>query len=126
MPRSTLIFDGDCGVCTWSVDQLKRWVNPRAQVVAWQQTDLRALGVTEAECQRAVQFVDESGEHVGGGRAVAAVLKASPPPWPALGFVLDLPGIRRVTDFGYRVIAANRYRLPGSTPACQLPLPTAA
>jgi predicted DCC family thiol-disulfide oxidoreductase YuxK len=31
-----------------------------------------------------------------------------------------LPGVRRVADVVYRAVAANRYRLPGGTPACRV------
>jgi predicted DCC family thiol-disulfide oxidoreductase YuxK len=31
------------------------------------------------------------------------------------------PGIRVLSAAGYRLVAKNRHRLPGGTPACELP-----
>ena len=123
MSEATLVFDGDCAFCTWSVDQAKRWVRPRARIVAWQHADLARLGLTEEQCQLAVQWVTSGGVVRSGGRAVAAALRSGRAPWPALGALADVPGIAQIVDALYRLIAANRYRLPGSTPACKLPAP---
>lgn len=121
-----LIFDGDCGFCTMSVDFMKRWIRPRAQIVAWQFADLNALGLTQIECTEAVQWVPTSGEHTSGAAAVAHVLRASPAPWPIAGFTMAAPIIRVVADRIYTLIAKNRYRLPGSTPACKVAAQPAA
>ena len=124
--ETTLVFDGDCGFCTWSVDMAKKWIRPRARIVPWQRADLAALGLTEEQCQLAVQWVSASGDVRAGGRAVAALLRSSPAPWPVLGALADVPGIAQLVDALYRLIAANRYRLPGSTPACRLPAPSSS
>lgn len=120
--QPTLVFDGDCGFCTMVVNLVRSWVRPNAAIVDWQRTDLESLGVTEDECIQAIQWVEPDGSHLSGGRAAAATLKAAPQPWPIVGTVMDLPGISRGIDVAYKLIAANRYRLPGSTPACKIPL----
>jgi predicted DCC family thiol-disulfide oxidoreductase YuxK len=38
--------------------------------------------------------------------------------WRIAGRALLLPGISSIAARAYRLIAANRYRLPGGTPAC--------
>lgn len=123
--EGTLLFDGDCGFCTWVVGQARRWLRPRATIVHWQGADLGALGVTAQECANSIQFVYADGTHVAEGRAVAALLKSSSLPWPAVGRVVEAPGVIALADAAYRLVARNRYRLPGSTPACQLPAPSA-
>ncbi len=115
-----LIFDGDCGFCTWIVDKIRRWIRPRVDIVAWQLTDLDELELTVQQCSQAVQFIDVGGSHSSGARVFAAMLRVSPVPWPAVGMVIDLPGISLVADRAYKLIAANRYKLPGATPACQI------
>ncbi|MCB0920157.1 MAG: DUF393 domain-containing protein [Actinobacteria bacterium] len=117
----TVVFDGDCGFCTWSIDQMKRWVKPPAAVVPFQFADLQRLGLTLAECEAAVQWVPVRGPARSGGRAVAAILKTSGFPWSGLGTLADLPGVRVLVDLLYRQVAAHRYQLPGATPACRLP-----
>ena len=115
-----LIFDGDCGFCTMSVDFMQRWIRPRATILAWQFADLDALQLTAAECTQAVQWVPRSGPHSSGAAAVADALKSSPLPWPVVGSMMAAPAIRVLADRVYRLVAKNRYRLPGSTPACKV------
>lgn len=121
-----LLFDGDCAFCTASVNVLRRYVRPRAEVIAWQHADLAALGVTADQCQRSIQWIAHSGAPATTqGRAVAAALRVGVQPWRLVGRAMGLPGIVQLADAAYRIVAANRYRLPGSTPACQLPDPAA-
>ena len=84
--------------------------------------DLESLGVTAEQCRKSIQWISVPGaQALTQGRAVAAVLRVGRPPWPLVSAVLRLPGMAAAADIGYRVIAANRHRLPGSTPACRLP-----
>lgn len=117
-----LLFDGDCAFCTASVDFLKRHVRPRAQITPWQRADLEALGVSAQECQKSIQwFAAPASAPLTQGRAVAAVCLVGATPWPIVGRMMQLPGIVNVANAAYRLVAANRFRLPGSTPACKLP-----
>jgi predicted DCC family thiol-disulfide oxidoreductase YuxK len=34
---------------------------------------------------------------------------------------MRLPGLRQLSAWGYRMVARNRHRLPGGTPACEMP-----
>ncbi len=116
--RALLIFDGDCGICTASVNVMRRWIRPDVDVEPFQWVELERYGLTEAQCAQAVQFVAPDGQVISGSRAVMAMLRTAPQPWPILGTIGDLPGVSWVADRTYRWIAANRERLPGSTPAC--------
>ncbi|AXE24619.1 DUF393 domain-containing protein [Streptomyces globosus] len=119
--RSVLVYDGDCGFCTTSARFAERRVRPRCDVVPWQSADLGALGVSRDRAAYEVLWVTPSGAVHGGARAVAKALLSAGGAWPVLGGVLGLPGVRRAADAVYRVVAANRYRLPGGTAACALP-----
>jgi len=114
------VFDGDCAFCTSAVNVARRWITPHAEMVPWQHADLPALGLTEAICGQAVQYRDHAGRWTSAGRAIAAVLRDGPPPWSWLGRLASVPGLSRLVDRVYAWVAANRYRLPGGTPACQL------
>jgi predicted DCC family thiol-disulfide oxidoreductase YuxK len=116
-----MIFDGDCGFCTSSVNVIRRWIRPDIDIAPWQRTDIASFGLTADECSTAVQFVRSDRSVVAGSRAVMAMLRHAPLPWPIVGSVGDWPGVAWVADRTYRWIAANRGRLPGSTPACALP-----
>lgn len=114
---ATLLFDGDCGLCSSSA-RLAARIAPDVTVIAYQHADLPAYGVTAAECSDAVQWVG-TGEPVAGAPAVARVLLAGRAGWPLLGRLMLLPGARWLAARVYRAVAANRYRLPGGTPACR-------
>ncbi len=120
--RPLLVFDGDCGFCTSAKD----WLVARADVdaVPHQWADLTALGLDAAAAARRIHVLgdDVPGGHLSGGRAAAWLLRqARGPGWRALGAVLGAPVLRWGTELGYRLVAANRHRLPGGTPACALP-----
>lgn len=115
----TVVFDGDCGFCTWSAQRLDRWSGGGLAVVPWQRTDLTSLALTEEDCRLAVQFVGGS-VHAAGGRAVGLALLRCRQPWRACGSVLLLPVLEPVVERAYRLVASHRHRLPGATPACRL------
>jgi predicted DCC family thiol-disulfide oxidoreductase YuxK len=118
--RPVLVFDGDCGFCTTSAHFLER-IGPDAEILAWQLTDLDSLGLTEERAADAVQWVAADGTIRSGHEAIAAVLGAAGPGWRVAGRILLLPGLSSLASRAYRLVAANRYRLPGGTPACARP-----
>lgn len=115
--RPALVYDGDCAFCTSSVRLLEK-IGPGAKMVAWQQTDLGALGLSEEEAATAVQWVEIDGIIRSGHEAVAAALRSSGGVWVLAGGLLLAPGISPIAAGAYRLIANNRHRLPGGTPAC--------
>lgn len=122
-----LLFDGDCAFCTASANFLKRRIRPRADIIACQHADLDALGVTPRQCQESIQWLASPGvPTVSRGRAIAAVLGSGSLPWQLVGRLLTAPGMRFLADAAYGLVARNRFRLPGSTPACRLPASDAA
>jgi predicted DCC family thiol-disulfide oxidoreductase YuxK len=120
-----LIFDGDCGFCTSSADWLGRRLNrlrgPNAKLIPWQFTDLAALGTTTQRAQREVLWVSTDETIRGGAAAFAAWLKFRGGPYAVAGHAMDLPIVRKLAAGVYRVIAQNRHRMPGGSPACALP-----
>jgi predicted DCC family thiol-disulfide oxidoreductase YuxK len=122
-----LVFDGDCAFCTttatWVAERLRRRDHPEARLVPWQFTDLRALGTTSERTQREVLWVTPDGEIFGGAAAFAQWLRFRGGAYGVLGRVIDLPGVRVLATAVYRLIARNRHRMPGGSPACALPPP---
>ncbi|MCY9786687.1 DUF393 domain-containing protein [Nocardiopsis sp. EMB25] len=118
--RPLLVYDGDCGFCTRSVEATLG-LPARFTARPWQVTDLVALGTTPERAAREVLWVAESGEIHGGADAFAELLRRCWGPWRGVGVVMALPGARSLARAVYRWIAAHRYRLPGSTSACRLP-----
>jgi predicted DCC family thiol-disulfide oxidoreductase YuxK len=122
-----LIFDGDCAFCTssakWLARRLHRPVGPNVRLVPWQLSDLAALGTTADRARREALWVATDGTIHGGAAAFAAWLRFRGGPYAALGFAIDLPLVRSLAAAVYRVIAKNRHRMPGGSPACALPPP---
>ncbi|MCZ2804230.1 DUF393 domain-containing protein [Modestobacter sp. VKM Ac-2983] len=121
MTGPALVFDGDCAFCTRCADVARRLLPADVQVVPWQFVDLAEIGVSAERAQTEVLWVGRDGAVTGGAPAVARALRAAGRPWWLLGAVLAAPPIRWVAPFGYRLVAANRHRLPGGTAACRLP-----
>lgn len=118
--RPLLIFDGDCGFCTTSARAGQRWLG-LDHVEPWQFLDLEALGVTQAQCEEAVQWVGADGSVASAHEAAIAALRHAGGAWSVLGRVMAIPGVRWLAGVVYRAVARNRHRLPGGTPACRLP-----
>lgn len=115
--RPVLVFDGDCAFCTNCARFLER-LRPEAEIVAWQLTELDELGISAEQASDAVQWVEVDGTVRSGYEAIAAVLSAAGPPWKLVGRALTLPGVSWIAARVYGLVADNRYRLPGGTPAC--------
>lgn len=126
MPTESLfVYDGDCGFCTRSVGWLLARARPLAEARPYQWTDLASYGTTAERARHEVLWISRG---AGGGTAVrggvlafAALLRTAGPLWRVAGLLLTVPPIRWAALAGYRLIAANRYRLPGGTAACALP-----
>lgn len=115
-----LIYDGDCAFCTSSVNLLQRRIRRHPRCQPWQWLDLETYGVSQADCESAVQYVAGDGRVHSGERAVARTLIAAGKGWALMGRVILLPGIVSVAGLIYRWISRNRHRLPGGTPQCSL------
>ena len=127
------LYDGDCAFCTSCAHVIERRVPTRAEVVPWQHADLDALGVTRDAAEAAVLWISAgapgaapagSARRVDAGAdAVARLLEDAGSWWRAVGWVLGHPPVLWLARPVYRLVARNRHRLPGGTPACQLPRP---
>lgn len=134
--RPVFLYDGDCSFCSTCANFIERRIPTGADVTPWQFADLDALGVTQAQAEDAVIWIDRaadggpagaaddggsSGEITAGPVAIARLLVDAGSFWRPLGWVLDLPPVRWVAWPVYRLISRNRHRLPGGTAACSLP-----
>ena len=117
---ATLVYDGDCAFCTSSVRFLGRLRLRVDDVIPWQFADLTTLGLTQQQCEDAVQLV-EPGRTTAGHVAFARLLLRSQWWWKPLGVLMLTPPISWVARGVYRWIANNRDKMPGGTAACALP-----
>jgi predicted DCC family thiol-disulfide oxidoreductase YuxK len=117
--RPVLIYDGDCGFCSASVDFARRWINPALRAQPFQLADLSALGVTREQAAREVLWVPSGGRVAGGAQAVAGLLTDAGGRWALAGALLRIAPLSWLAKGCYRLVAASRHRLPGGTPHCR-------
>ncbi len=118
--QPVLVFDGDCRFCTSCAYWIEHRLPDTARVAPWQRLDLAALGLTEHDVTTAAYWIDEQGATFRGHRAIAKSLIAAGGAWKPVGVLLLIPPFSWLAALGYLVIAKNRHRLPGGTPACKL------
>lgn len=125
MNRPLLLIDGDCGFCTTWANRLGHWLHrdrpDDVDIRPAQLVDLDAYGLTQEQTDREVILVLPDGRRFGGTQAFANWLIWRGGPVAVVGRSLTAPALRQIADLGYRIIAANRYRLPGSSAACAIP-----
>jgi predicted DCC family thiol-disulfide oxidoreductase YuxK len=111
--RPVLIYDGDCRFCTEQVSRLERWVNGAVRMRSFHDPGvIRSYpGLTRAGCEQALQLVEPDGRILSGAEAIAATLRLRGLLAP-IGWLYYLPVLRQVADWGYRLVARNRF---GST-----------
>lgn len=118
-----LIFDGDCGFCTTSAQWIQHRLPGDVRVEPWQRLDLAAFHLSERDVTTAAYWVDTRGRTFRGHRSIAKALIATGGAWKTVGALILVPPISWVAALGYLLVAKNRHRLPGGTPACKLPSP---
>ncbi|GIG65410.1 thiol-disulfide oxidoreductase DCC family protein [Phytomonospora endophytica] len=125
---AVFLYDGDCAFCSSCARFVEKRIPTRADVAAWQFRDIAALGLTEAEVDAAVQWVelDDAGRPDGrpvlaGPAAIAALLRDAGGVWRPMGALLRLRPVLAVAWPLYRWVARNRDKMPGGTAACALP-----
>ncbi|MFJ8752544.1 thiol-disulfide oxidoreductase DCC family protein [Streptomyces sp. NPDC102441] len=119
--RPVLIYDGDCAFCTSSVLFAERRLRPSCEITPWQFAEMGSLGAARERAEYELLWITPSGLIHGGAQAVAKLLLNAGRGWAVLGALLTLPPLRWIAHGVYRLIANNRERLPGGTPACALP-----
>jgi predicted DCC family thiol-disulfide oxidoreductase YuxK len=118
-----LVYDGSCGFCERCAEWIRAKWPPSGSYVAvpWQQlgqTELSSLGLGLDDVSRVAWWVEDGRRH-GGHRAVARSLIVAGGLWGAVGRLLLVPPLSWLAAIGYRIVAANRGRLPGHAPACR-------
>ena len=118
--RLILIFDGACGFCTRSVRLLAVLDRRRCvTAVLYQKPGAAAsVGLTVEECEAAAWAITPDGQRYQAAAAVNASLAvALGTRFPLLFYAL--PGVGRLQDLLYALVAVNRGRLPGDEPYCE-------
>jgi predicted DCC family thiol-disulfide oxidoreductase YuxK len=113
--RDHLLFDGDCGVCSWSVEWLKRMDRERRFIIEpyqmFAEPELQGFGISYADCDRALQVVTRRGRVYRGAFGVNYFLWRRFP-WSLLvALIYAVPVLLLAELIGYRLVASNRHRI---------------
>jgi predicted DCC family thiol-disulfide oxidoreductase YuxK len=113
--RDYLLFDGDCGVCSWSAEVAKRMDRGRRFVIEpyqnFGESELMRFGVNYEKCTRALQVITRKGRVYAGALGVNYFLWRRFP-WALIVFLIyAIPVLLLLEVIGYRIVAENRHRI---------------
>lgn len=116
---TVIVYDGDCAFCELWVGRMKRWLPVTPKTVTSQLIDLDGVGLTDDDVSNYAWLITPT-KHIAGGSILAELLVHQPRFGLRLaGHILKLWPLDAIANAVYRVVARNRHRLPGSTPACE-------
>lgn len=91
----------------------------RLDLQPFQFLKLGQLGVSLEDARNSVQFLNGNNRY-SGARAIGEALVAARTVWSIAGWIIKAPVVLSFAELVYLLIAKNRHRLPGGTPACEL------
>ena len=113
--KEYLIFDGDCGICTWSAGVARRMDSGRRFAVEPYQRfgreELERFGVPVERCAKKLQVIGRGGRIRQGAFAINYFLWSTFP-WRLLVILIyAFPVLLLLEIVAYAAVAANRRRL---------------
>lgn len=115
--RLVLLYDADCGLCTKTVEKLRKLtLKAELIIVPLQSADCSLLppGVAHHELMAELHVTDSAGLVYRGADAVIRIIREI----PALAWMTPIyrvPGLRVFAKQLYRYVARHRYRLFGQS-----------
>jgi len=109
----TVLYDGDCPICTRSVEELEKWDRDGVlEMVPIQDPEVpeRFPGLSRRALEESIHLVGADGK-VWTGAAAVEELMGILPRWRWLSWLFHLPLVRPLGTRVYRWVARNRHRL---------------
>jgi predicted DCC family thiol-disulfide oxidoreductase YuxK len=123
----TVIYDGNCRVCTRLVNWLQRRAGDRLDAKPNQAPGVtEAFGLTREQVDQEVWVVEPSGRRFSGAAAVNRVLEVLGGPYWALAQLYKVGPLAWVERKFYHWFSANRTQFGCTSEACALPQKPAA
>lgn len=115
--RDYLLFDGDCGICTWSSELAKR-MDTKSQFTIepyqmFAESELLKFGLGYEQCSRKLQVLTRRGKVYAGAIGVNYFLWQRPVFRLLVILIYALPLLLLFELIGYRLVAENRHRISG-------------
>ena len=113
--RGYVLFDGDCGICSWSAERMTKIDRRKLFVVQPYQNspepELIKFGITYEQCDKKLHVIARNGKVYRGAFGVNYFLWQYFP-WSLLvGLIYALPPLLLCELMGYAWVARNRHRL---------------
>ena len=118
----TIVYDGNCSICTRSVELLRRWDRDGLlEIVPSQDDAVRARfpWIPDRDYADSIQVIGPDGRTWQRGAAIEQLIEIMPR-GRLFGWLFAIPFARPIADRIYRWVARNRYRL-GCGDHCELP-----
>jgi predicted DCC family thiol-disulfide oxidoreductase YuxK len=106
--RPLLIYDGDCGFCGYWARYWQKLTGDSVEYRPYQQVLAQYPTISEAEFQRAVQFIAPDGRRASGAEASFLTLAYARGKGFWLALYRYLPGFAQVSELAYAHIAKRR------------------
>jgi predicted DCC family thiol-disulfide oxidoreductase YuxK len=103
-----LVYDGDCGFCTYWVRYWQRLTGERVRYAPLQEAAAGHPDIPVEEFRRAIQYFGPDGERAGGADAGFRVLANVPGRTSGLWLYRHLPGFAWLAELVYALIARHR------------------
>jgi predicted DCC family thiol-disulfide oxidoreductase YuxK len=111
--KDHLLFDGDCGICTWCSELAKR-MNGQFVVqpyLMFDESELQRFGFDYEACTKELKVITRQGRAYGGAFGVNYFLWQKPVLKLLVILIYALPLLLLVEVIGYKLVAINRHRL---------------
>ena len=111
--KDHLLFDGDCGICTWCSELAKR-VNSQFIVqpyLMFDEAELQQFGIDYESCTKELKVITRRGRVYGGAFGVNYFLWRKPAFKPLVILLYAIPLLLLLEVIGYKIVAINRHRI---------------
>jgi predicted DCC family thiol-disulfide oxidoreductase YuxK len=106
--RPVLVYDGDCGFCGYWARYWQKLTGDRVDYRPYQEVAERYPAISQAEFQRAVQFIAPDGQRASAAEASFLTLSHARGKRFWLALYRSLPGFAPIAEAAYAFIAAHR------------------
>jgi predicted DCC family thiol-disulfide oxidoreductase YuxK len=113
--QAYLLFDGDCGICSWSSERVQKMDRRKLFVVqpyqGFAESELQRFGITSKQCSRKVHVIGRHGKIYRGAFGVNYLFWHYWP-WKLLVVLIyAFPPVLLLEMLIYAWVARNRHRL---------------
>jgi predicted DCC family thiol-disulfide oxidoreductase YuxK len=110
LQKPLMIFDGDCNFCRRWISRWKQATGDRVDYLPFQEPGLfeRFPQLRREDCERAVQLIDTDGRVYAAADAVFRALAVAPRRRWTLWLYQEVPGVKPIIEWFYRVVARHR------------------